>query len=84
LAALVAELSGPQRDSRSVVQEFCTSILGVPINRGAIQRAVDRVAEALKPYYEAITEQARWAKLGHWLAPPDHSLIVIVGGNSHP
>ena len=56
LAALLAELSGPQRDSRSAVQEFCTSVLGVPINQGAIQRAVDRVAEALKPHYEAIAE----------------------------
>jgi transposase len=81
---LLAELSGPQRDSRSAVQEFCMSVLGMPINLGASQRAVDRVAEALKPYDKAIAEQARWAKVGHWLAPPDHSLIVIVGANPHP
>jgi transposase len=57
--ALIGELSGNQRDSRSTVQEFCRSVLGVPMSRGAIQRAVDRVSEAIKPYYEAIAEKAR-------------------------
>ena len=65
LTALIGELSGPQRDSRSAVQEFCTSVLGVPISRGAIQRAVDRVLEALKPQYEAIAEKARAAKVNY-------------------
>jgi transposase len=59
LTALIGELSGSQRDSRSAVQEFCRSVLGVSISRGAIQRAVDRVSEAIIPYYEAITEKAR-------------------------
>jgi transposase len=59
LTALIGELSGSQRESRSAVQEFCTSVLGVPISRGAIQRAVDRVSEAIRPHYEAIAEQAR-------------------------
>jgi transposase len=49
LTALIGELSGPQRDSRSAVQAFCGSVLGVPISRGAIQRAVDRVSEAITP-----------------------------------
>jgi transposase len=65
LTALIGELSGPQRGSRSSVQEFCTSVLGVPISRGAIQRAVDRVSEAIQPLYEAITEKARSAKVNH-------------------
>jgi transposase len=47
LTALIRGLSGSQRDSRSAVQEFCTSVLGIPISRGAIQRAVDRVSEAI-------------------------------------
>jgi transposase len=59
LTALIGELSGPQRDSRSAVQEFCASVLGVSISRGGIQRAVDRVSEAIEPLYEAITEKAR-------------------------
>jgi transposase len=65
LTALIGELSGSQRDSRSAVQEFCTSVLGVPISRGAIQRAVDRVSEAIRPHYEAIAEQARGAKVNY-------------------
>jgi transposase len=65
LTALIGELSGPQRDSRSAVQEFCASVLGVPISRGAIQRAVDRVSEAIKPHYEAIAQKARQAKVNY-------------------
>jgi transposase len=65
LTALIGELSGPQRDSRRAVQEFCTSVLGVPISRGAIQRAVDRVSEAIKPQYEAIAGKARAAKVNY-------------------
>jgi transposase len=65
LTALIGELSGPQRDSRSLVQEFCTSVLGVPISRGAIQRCVDRVSLAIHPYYEVIAEQARAAQVNY-------------------
>jgi transposase len=65
LTALIGELSGPQRGSRSAVQEFCASVLGVPISRGAIQRAVDRVSKALSPHYEAIATQARTAKVNY-------------------
>jgi transposase len=63
--ALLGELSGGQRSSRSAVQEFCRSVLGVPISQGAIQRAVDRVSEALRPYYEAIAGQARRAPVNY-------------------
>jgi transposase len=65
LTALVGELSGPQRDSRSMVQEFCASVLGMPISRGAIQCMVDRVLEAIAPLYAAIAEQARSAKINY-------------------
>jgi transposase len=63
--ALIGELSGSQRGSRSAVQEFCTSVLGVPISRGAIQRVVDRVSEAIKPHYEAIAGKARSTKVNY-------------------
>ena len=59
--ALLGELSGRQRSRRSAVQECCRSVLGVPIGQGAIQRAVDRVSEALNPYDEAIAVHARRA-----------------------
>jgi transposase len=65
LTALSGELSGPQRDSRSAVQEFCTSVLGVSISRGAIQRAVDRVSAAITPHYKAIAEKAREAQVNY-------------------
>ena len=61
LTALIGELSGSQRGRRSAVQEFCQSGLGVHLSRGAIQRAVDRVSDALAPVYEAIAAKARQA-----------------------
>jgi transposase len=63
LAASIWELSGRQRSRRSAVQECCRSMLGVPISQGAIQRAVDRVSEALTPHYTAIAEQAWRARV---------------------
>jgi transposase len=65
LTALIGELSGGQRDSRTAVQEFCTSVLGLPISRGAIQRVVDRVSDAITPHYEAIAEKARGAPVNY-------------------
>ena len=65
LTALIGELSGSQRDSRSMVQEFCQSVLGVRISRGAIQRAVDRVSEAITPYDAAIAAKARRAEVNY-------------------
>jgi transposase len=65
LTALIGELSGSQRDSRGAVQEFCASVLGVRISRGAIQRAVDRVSEAITPHYAAIAEKARSATVNY-------------------
>jgi transposase len=65
LTALIGELSGSQRGSRSAVQEFCTSVLGIPMSRGTIQRAVDRVSEAITPHYEAIAGKARGATVNY-------------------
>jgi transposase len=45
------------------MQEFCSSVLGVPISRGAIQRVVDRVLEAIKPHSDAIAGKARSTKV---------------------
>jgi transposase len=65
LTALIGELSGGQRDSRTAVQEFCTSVLGIPISRGAVQRAIDRVSDAITPHYEAIAEKAQGATVNY-------------------
>ncbi len=60
---LIGELSGSQRSSRSAVKEFCQSVLGIAISCGGIQRCVDRVSEAILPYYAAIAERARNIKV---------------------
>ena len=65
LTALIGELSGSQRDSRSAVQEFCASVLGVHLSRGALQRAVDRVSEAIQPHYDAMAAKAREATVNY-------------------
>jgi transposase len=65
LTALIGELSGSQRGSRSAVQEFCQSVLGVHLSRGAVQGAVDRVSEAIAPVYEAIAAKARRATVNY-------------------
>ncbi len=47
LSAVIAELSGSHGASRLTVQDFCQSVLGVPISTGGIQRIIDRVSEPL-------------------------------------
>ena len=65
LTALIGEIAGNQGNSRATVQEFCSSVLGIAISRGAIQKVIDRVSEAIKPHYEAIGEVARAAKINY-------------------
>jgi transposase len=57
LTARIGELSGRQRSRRIAVQACCQSVLGVAIRQGAIQRAVDRVLEALAPHDGAMAKQ---------------------------
>lgn len=64
-SAMVAELSGSHGASRQTVQDFCQSVLSVPISVGGIQRIIDRVSEALMPVYDQIGKQARNAKVNH-------------------
>ena len=61
VTALLGELSGSQRASRSLVQEFCQAVLGGSLSRDALQRAVDRVSAASQPHDEASAEKARQA-----------------------
>ena len=62
VTARIGERSGGQRDSRTAGQALWTSVLGVPISRGAMQRTSDRVSEAISPHAAAIAEEARRAK----------------------
>lgn len=87
--ALVGEISGIDGNSRETVQSFCSSVLGVPVSLGAIQKIIDRASAAVKPHYEAIRDVARsrdvnyldettWKKGGklHWLWVMTNSTVA--------
>jgi transposase len=65
LSALIGELSGMHGTSRRLVQDFCHSVLHIPISLGAVQKVIDRVSEALLPHYEVMAELARQAPVGY-------------------
>lgn len=83
--ARIGELSGRPRTSRRAGQAFCASGLGVHLSRGAIQRAVDRVSEALQPLYEAMAAKAREAPVNYsdetaWY---QHGVVAWLWGMVH-
>lgn len=59
LTGFVGEMAGIVGASRSAVQALCTSVFGIPLRKGALQKMVDRVSEAIVPYYNAIGQVAR-------------------------
>jgi transposase len=65
LSALMAELAGTYGNGRRMVQTFCSSVLGVPISLGAIQKVLDRVTAAIDPHYTWIAAQARQAPVNY-------------------
>jgi transposase len=65
LSALIGEMAGIQGNSRATVQGFCSSVLNMTMSKGAVQKVIDRVSEAIKPYYEGIGRVAREAKINH-------------------
>ena len=65
MTAFVGEMSGIVSVSRSAVQDLCASVFSIPLSKGAIQKMVNRVSEALVPHYEAIGRVARAAPVGH-------------------
>ena len=65
MSALIAELSGMQGVSRLAVQQFLSSVLGVAISTGALQKVIDRVSNALEPAYERIGQVARSESVGY-------------------
>jgi transposase len=65
LTAMIGEMAGNQGESRSLIQSFCSSVLGFSISLGAIQKVIDRVARAIEPHYEQIAQQARKAPVNH-------------------
>jgi transposase len=65
LSAMIAQMAGNMGDSRSIIQDFCSSVLGFHISLGGIQKVIDRVSEAIKPHYETIGEEAREASVNY-------------------
>ena len=65
LTAFVGEVSGIVSVSRSAVQELCASVFSIPLSKGAIQKMINRVSEALAPHDEAIGQVARAAPVNH-------------------
>jgi hypothetical protein len=61
LSALIGELSGMHGTSRRLIQDFCHSVLHIPMSLGVVQKIVDRVSESLVPHDELIAELARQA-----------------------
>ena len=55
----MGELAGTYGNGRRMVQTFCASVLQMPISLGAIQKVLDRVTQAIDPYYAVIARQAR-------------------------
>ncbi len=62
-SALVGEICGIQGNSRNTLMEFCASVLGIPISKGAVQKIIDRVSAAIEAHYEAIGRAARKARV---------------------
>jgi transposase len=82
---LRSELAGAYGHGRRLVQTFCASVLQVPISLGAIQKVLDRVAQAIEPHSLAIATQARHAPGNYIDAPPwlcTHTLQWLWGMTS--
>ena len=64
-SALMGELAGAYGNGRRMVQTFCASVLQVPISLGGLQKVLDRVTQAIDPYYVAIATQARQSAVNY-------------------
>src|ERR1044072_8538578 len=64
-SALIGELAGTYDNGQRMVQPFCASVLRVPLSLGAIQKVLDRVTQAIDPYYVAIATQARQSSVNY-------------------
>ena len=77
VSALMGELAGTYGNGRRMVQTFCASVLGVPISLGAIQKVLDRVTQAIDPYYAVIARQARQAPVNYIDETPWYCLNTL-------
>lgn len=75
LPALIGALGGRHRHARRLVQDFCHSVLPLPMSLGAIPQVIARVSPALGPPSEALAVLAHHAPGGYidatpWYAQP--------------
>ena len=71
--ALLGALGGMHRNARRLVQDFCHSVLPLPMSLGAIQQVSDRVSQAIVPHYETIAVLAHHAPVGDMDETPWYS-----------
>src|SRR5215468_10707920 len=76
-SALIGELAGTYGNGRRMVQTFCASVLRVPLSLGAMQKVLDRVAQAIEPHYRAIAAQARHAPVNYIDETPWYCLNAL-------
>ena len=79
LTALIGELGGRHRHSRRLVQDFCHSILHLPMSLGAIHKVIDRVAQAIVPHAETMAILAHHAPVGSMDETPWYSQHPLPG-----
>jgi transposase len=83
LTGFVGEMAGIVGASRSAVQDLCASVFGISLSKGAIQKLVDRVSEAILPHYTAIGEVARVSLVNYidetsWLMHGDRMWLWVM------
>jgi transposase len=69
--------------SRSAVQDLCASVFSLVLSKGAIQKRVERVSEAIVPHYTAIGEVARTSLVNSidetsWLMHGDRNWLWVM------
>jgi transposase len=69
--------------SRSAVQALCDSVFSIALSKGAIQKMVDRVSEAILPHYWAIGEVAHTSLVNYidetsWLMHGDRYWLWVM------
>ena len=83
LTGFVGEMAGIVGASRSAVQALCASVFSIALSKGAIQKMVDRVSEAIGPHYTAIGEVARTSLVNYidetsWLLHGDRQWLWVM------
>jgi transposase len=76
-SALMGEIAGTYGNGRRMVQTLCALVLRVPLSLGAIQKVLDRVTQAIDPYYTVIAKQARQAAVNYIDETPWYCLNTL-------